>query len=262
MSGSFEIIWELDPPTRPDLTRLHDQLNVLNESSSTFLVPDNHTGRATVSSIAVAAEVQRWGGGRAIACINARDRNLLGFRRDLLTSALHGIEEVLLVYGDEPEVGERSGGLTVRSMLDECRSFVADSEVPVALRVSATSRLRPLPRWKADVDRLFVQVCWSVDDLLRWRESLDFDGPVYPAVLVVPSAGMARRLGDRIPELRMPDELIDAVERDPGAGIDIAGDLVDRIEQSGAFAGVHLIAGHRYRQVAAALEGRTRALPR
>jgi 5,10-methylenetetrahydrofolate reductase len=210
-----------------------------------------------VSSIAVAAEVQRWGGGRAIACLNARDRNLLGFRRDLLTSALHGIEEVLLVHGDEPEVGERAGGLTVRSMLDECRSFVAGG----GLSVSVTSRLRPLPAWKAEADRLFVQVSWSVDDLLRWRESVAFDGPVHPAVLVVPSAAMARRLGDRIPELRPPDRLVDAVERDPGAGIDIAADLVDRIEQSGAFAGVHLIAGNRFREVAAALEGRTQPLP-
>jgi len=253
----FEIVWELDPPTRPDLTRLHGQLNALSASSSTFLVPDNHTGRATVSSIAVAAEVQRWGGGRAIACLNARDRNLLGFRRDLLTSALHGIEEVLLVYGDEPEVGERAGGLTVRSMLDECRSFDAGD-----VRASVTSRLGPLPRWKAEADRLFVQVSWSVDDLLRWRDSVAFDGPVYPAVLVVPSAAMARRLGDRIPELRPPARLVDAVERDPGAGIDIACELVDRIERSGAFAGVHLIAGHRFREVAAALEGRAQALPR
>jgi 5,10-methylenetetrahydrofolate reductase len=169
---------------------------------------------------------------------------------------------VLLVYGDEPEVGERSGGLTVRSMLDECRSFVAESAPPLTLRASATSRLGSLPGWKRDVDRLFVQVSWSVEDLLRWRESVDFEGPVYPAVLAVPSAGMARRVGDRIPELRMPDRLLDAVERHPGAGIDIASDLVDRIEQSGAFAGVHLIAGHRFREVAAALEGRTQPLPR
>ena len=39
-------------------------------------------------------------GCRAVACINARDRNLLGFRRDLLTAAAYGVGEFLFVYGD------------------------------------------------------------------------------------------------------------------------------------------------------------------
>ena len=49
-------------------------------------------------------------GGRAIACLNARDRNVLGFRRDLLTAAAYGVDEFLFVYGDRPETG---GGTTV-----------------------------------------------------------------------------------------------------------------------------------------------------
>ena len=44
-------------------------------------------------------------GGRSIACINARDRNVLGFQRDLLTAAAYGVDEFLFVYGDRPETG-------------------------------------------------------------------------------------------------------------------------------------------------------------
>ena len=44
-------------------------------------------------------------GGRAIACLNARDRNALGFRRDLLTAAAYGVDDFLFVYGDRPESG-------------------------------------------------------------------------------------------------------------------------------------------------------------
>ena len=79
----FEIVCEIEPPVLPDLTHARHQIGVLTAVSSTFLIPDNHIGRATVSSIAVAHEVQAMGG-RSIACINSRDRNLLGFRRDLL----------------------------------------------------------------------------------------------------------------------------------------------------------------------------------
>jgi len=51
-----------------------------------------------VSSIAVAHEVDQMGG-RSIACLNARDRNALGFRCDLLTGAAYGVDEFLFVYG-------------------------------------------------------------------------------------------------------------------------------------------------------------------
>jgi len=69
---SFEVICEIEPATRPDLTKVRHQIGVLSTVATGFLVPDNHIGRATVSSIAVAHEVERMGG-RAIACVNARD---------------------------------------------------------------------------------------------------------------------------------------------------------------------------------------------
>ena len=100
----FEIVCEIEPPVRPDLTHARHQIGVLTAVSSTFLIPDNHIGRATVSSIAVAHEVQAMGG-HSIACINSRDRNLLGFRRDLLTAAAYGVGQFLFVYGDKPGAG-------------------------------------------------------------------------------------------------------------------------------------------------------------
>jgi methylenetetrahydrofolate reductase (NADPH) len=63
---AFEIVCEIEPPVRPDLTHARHQIGVLTAVSSTFLIPDNHIGRATVSSIAVAHEVQAMGG-RSIA---------------------------------------------------------------------------------------------------------------------------------------------------------------------------------------------------
>lgn len=252
----FDLVWEVDPPVRPDLAGLHRQLADAADVATAVLVPDNHTGRATVSSIAVAQEVGR-AGHHAIACLNARDRNLLGFRRDLLTCRFAGVEDVLLVYGDEPDVGERSSGLTVRTMVAECRA--ADA----ALRVGVTTRLGPVPTWKLDADQLFAQVSYDLDALLRWRDALAFDGPVYPAVLVVPSVAMARRLAARIPQLRVPDPWLAAVDADPLAGVALAADLVERIRESQAFAGVHLICGVRHREAAAALGGlRARPHPR
>ena len=49
----FELICEIEPPTRPDLMRVRHQIGVLSAVSDAFLIPDNHIGRATVSSVAV-----------------------------------------------------------------------------------------------------------------------------------------------------------------------------------------------------------------
>src|SRR5207344_374428 len=122
---AFEVVCEIEPATRPDLTRVRHQIGVLSTIASRFLIPDNHIGRATVSSVAVAHEVAQMGC-RAVACINARDRNLLGFRRDLLTAAAYGVGEFLFVYGDRPTSGARTSELTVRAMIEEVRSYAEE----------------------------------------------------------------------------------------------------------------------------------------
>ena len=246
----FEVICEIEPATRPDLMRVRHQIGVLSQVASAFLIPDNHIGRATVSSVAVAHEVAAMGG-RSIACLNARDRNLLGLRRDLLTAAAYGVDQFLFVYGDRPASGERTGELTVRSMIDEARSFAAAA---TPFRVGVTSGLRPLPAWKAAADFLLVQVGFSVDDLVAWRRSVDFDGPVFAGVMVVASPAMARKLSADIPQLAVPDDVVRALDADPDAGVDLACRLVTDIRDTGLFEGVHLVPVSRYRQVASRLE--------
>jgi methylenetetrahydrofolate reductase (NADPH) len=248
---AFEWICEIEPPTRPDLMHVRHQIGVLSKVASAYLIPDNHVGRATVSSVAVAHEVDRMGG-RAIACLNARDRNALGFQRDLLTSAAYGVDEFLFVYGDDPVSGSRTGQLTVRTMIDQLRRFGDEHKAP--FRAGATTRLRPLPDWKGEADFLFVQVSFDLDALLAWRETIDFDGDVYAGVMVLPSASMARKLVAAIPEITVPEGWIDAIESDREAGVELACGLATAIAESGAFDGVHLIPGVRYRETAARLE--------
>jgi len=248
----FEIICEVEPATRPDLMAVRHQIGVMSEVADAFLIPDNHIGRATVSSIAVAHEAALMGG-RSIACLNARDRNVLGFRRDLLTAAAYGVDEFLFVYGDRPESGRRSDDLTVRSMLAEARAFTDGSGGSVTVRTGVASALAPLPSWKREADFLFAQVSFSIDALTEWRSTIDFEGPVFAGVMVVASAAMARKLTAEIPQLGVPDDVVRRVEADPEAGVEIAAELVDEVRRSGAFDGVHLVPVSRYRQMAARL---------
>ncbi len=238
---------------RPDLTRVRHQISTLSQVAGAFLIPDNHLGRATVSSIAVAHEVELMGG-QAIACMNARDRNVLGFQRDLLTAAAYGVKEFLFVYGDRPESGSRSDDLTVRAMVTEARRFAERARDDRSFRIGVTSGLTPLPGWKQGADFLFAQVSFSVETLIEWRSSIEFDGPVFAGVMVVPSVSMARKLSTDIPQLAVPDGIIDRLAAGQ-SGVDIALDLVRDIRASRAFDGVHLIPVNRYREIALRLEG-------
>jgi 5,10-methylenetetrahydrofolate reductase len=253
-SHGFQIVCEVEPAVRPDLMHVRHQIGVMSRIASAFLIPDNHIGRATVSSISVAHEVGLMGG-RAIACLNARDRNVLGFRRDLLTASAYGVDEFLFVYGDRPESGSRSDDLTVRSMLAEARRF---SEGPDfggrRFQIGVAAALRRLPPWKREADFVFGQVGFHLDAMLEWRAGVDFDGPVFAGVMVVPSATMARKLSHDVPELAVPESVVDRVERDPSGGVDIAVELIDGIRASGAFDGVHLVPVSRYREIAARLD--------
>jgi len=254
VTGRFDVICEIEPPTRPDLRHVRHQIGVLTPIASAFLIPDNHLGRATVSSVAVAHEVEAMGG-RSIACLNCRDRNELGLRRDLLTAAAYGVDQFLCVYGDKPTVGGRTSELTVRTMLDEIRAFgrgiARDGTAP---RVGVVAGSATFPAWKRDADFVFAQVSFSVDERVRWREQVRLDVPVYAGVLVLASVRHARRLAADIPDITIPDELVRRVGADPAAGVDVACEQVLALRDSGAFAGVHLIPVARYREVAARLE--------
>ncbi len=259
--SDFELVCEVEPPTRPDLVHVRHQIGVLSEVASAFLIPDNHLGRATVSSVAVAHEVAAMGG-RSIACLNGRDRNRLGLRRDLLTAAAYGVDQFLLVAGDRRP--DEPPGLGVRTMMEEIRTFGAterfDGHPPLpgrghhpagaagarssGRRTSCSCRCRSTSRpW------------W------RWRDALDFDGPVYAGVLVLASPAMAARIAGQIGELTIPAVGHRSARARPGQR-GRAGLRAGRGHRgvSGAFDGVHLVSVSRYREVAARLEASERPL--
>ncbi len=141
-------------------------------------------------------------------------------------------------------------------MLEEVRTFGGSDAFADcgSFRVGVTTRLTPLPTWKQEADFLFVQASFDLASLLRWRESLRFDGKVFAGVLVVANIGMAKTLADATSQIELPATLLDGLDTDPEAGVDCACSLMAEIKASGAFDGVHLVPVGRYRTVAARLE--------
>jgi methylenetetrahydrofolate reductase (NADPH) len=196
-------------------------------------------------------------GGRSIAWINSRDRNLLGLRRDLLTAAAYGVDQFLFVYGDKPTSGGRTSELTVQAMIEETRSIPDEptfAGVP-EFRIGAVAGFGSLPSWKRAVDFLFLQVSYSVGAAVTWRERAGVEVPAYAGVMVLASGAMARRVASAIPDIDIPRQLVDRIDQDPDVGVEAACEQVLQLRDTGAFSGVHLIPVGRYREVTARLEG-------
>ena len=254
-SDRFAVLCEIEPPRKPDIEHVRRQIDVLNPVTDAFLIPDNHLGRATVSSVAVAHEVA-YMGGRSIACLNARDRNLLGFRRDLLTAASYGVDHFLFVYGDPPHEGRRTDDLTVRGMIDEVRGYGTGPlfQGYPDFRIGTVTRPHRDLAWRVRADFVFVQISFDLPRLIRWRESLSYDGKMYVGVIVLASTRMARRIAATLPDIRIPENVIDKLDGEPEIGVDLALEQIAALRESGSFDGVHLVPVSRYREVAARLK--------
>jgi len=241
--GEFTLMCEIEPATRPDLHHVRRQIAAWGGVADSYLIPDNHLARATVSSIAVAHEVAHLGG-HPVACVNSRDRNVLGFRRDLLTAAAYGVRDFLFVRGDDPLVGTRSNDLTVRRMMDEAREF-GEFRIGVTARAGAN-----IPRWKYDADFLVVQLSFDVAGLIRWRQELNSTKPMLAGVMVLGSAAMADRLTKAATDIRIPRSFVERLSVDRDYGVEYALDMVAELRDANCFAGVHLVPARRFQQVA------------
>jgi 5,10-methylenetetrahydrofolate reductase len=99
-----------------------------------------------------------------------------------------------------------------------------------------------------------LQVSYDLAAMVAWRTGIAFDGAVYAGVMALPSASMARKVSADVPQLAVPRHILDRLDADPDAGIDLAVELALDVRASNAFDGVHLIPVNRYREIATALE--------
>jgi methylenetetrahydrofolate reductase (NADPH) len=252
----LDITAELDVPHRPDLGPIARQLDALAPVAARFLVPDNATARAAVAGLVVAAEVRR-SGAETVAVLNARDRNTLGLRRDLLGLLALGVHEVLLLRGDRPEDPlddpDEDGPLTVGAMLREARALAAEHEASLRVGVVAAPG-RDLPRWKRDADVVWLAPTFSLPAVTDWRERhADLATPVRAGVLVPTGPRMARGVAEGM-DLDLPAGLVDALGEDDTAGVDAACEHALALRDAGVD-GIHLVAVSRYREVAQRLSG-------
>jgi len=105
--GEFVVTAEVEPPRGVDVSAAVEGARQLKACGVDAVnVTDNPMARLRMSSIAVAAILQRETGIESIAQITTRDRNILGLQSDLLGAAGLGIKAILCLGGDPLKIGD------------------------------------------------------------------------------------------------------------------------------------------------------------
>ncbi len=103
----FVVTAEVEPPKGADCATAIEGARLLKAGGVDAVnVTDNPMARLRMSSIAVAALIQRETGLEAVVQITTRDRNVLGLQSDLLGAAGLGLKAILCLGGDPLKIGD------------------------------------------------------------------------------------------------------------------------------------------------------------
>ncbi len=103
----FVVTAEAEPPKGVDVTAAIEGARTLKAGGVDAVnVTDNPMARLRMSSISVAAILQRETGLEAVVQITTRDRNVLGLQSDLLGAAGLGLKAILCLGGDPLKIGD------------------------------------------------------------------------------------------------------------------------------------------------------------
>ena len=114
-SGKFAITSEVAPPKGTDVSELKEGAEHLRGRVDAINVTDLQSSVMRLGSLAVCRLLKDWGF-EPVFQLTCRDRNRLALQSDLISAAVLGIENVLLLTGDYPTLGDHPDAKPVFDM--------------------------------------------------------------------------------------------------------------------------------------------------
>jgi methylenetetrahydrofolate reductase (NADPH) len=255
-SGQLVITTEMEPPKGTGLSHFLSTVKLLKNGVHAVNVTDNQRAIMRLSSLGGSTLLLREGL-EPILQLTCRDRNRMALQSDLLAAWVLGIRNVLTMTGDPVEAGDHPMAKPVFDIdstallqliarlndgidgaghpLDGRTDFFCGATVNPCIE-PLEPELRKFEE-KVEAGARFFQT-QAIYDLQAFSRFVDFTRgmPIYLIAGLIPlrSARMARFLNEKVPGIRVPAELIEAVERasDPvEKGLEIAIELVKRLKK-------------------------------
>ena len=233
--GEFVITGEVAPPVGTDLREMLRSAQKIGPYCHALNVTDNQGAALHLSSLGGACALIEQGI-EPVWQQTCRDRNRLALQSDLLTAWTLGVQDVLIVTGDDPRTGDHpqargvfdldstqllevaAGMNNGRDMLGRELEGGADFFIGAALFPEAEPwdiQLVRAERKVAAGARFFqTQAVMDVDAFARAVEALRPTGVrIIAGVLLLRSARVVKFINERLAGLRVPDHIAERIER-------------------------------------------------
>ncbi|HMK80289.1 MAG TPA: methylenetetrahydrofolate reductase [Xanthobacteraceae bacterium] len=271
-SGRFVMTAEVTPPVTCEPQDLLARAQPLKDLADAVNVTDGAGARAHLGALA-AAVILRQNGIEPVLQMTCRDRNRLALQSDLLGAAALGINNLLVLRGDDPTAGDQpdakpvfdldSGGLIATAVgIRERHELPSGRKVTGAANFfigAADMPIDPPKGWqpkslkaKIEAGAQFAQTqfCMDIDIVRRYVARLAQDkltARISLLIGVVPlrSGKSARWIKEQLFGAIIPDHLVERLEYsgDPAAeGKQICIDFIAQLSEVPGVAGAHIMA--------------------
>jgi methylenetetrahydrofolate reductase (NADPH) len=269
-SGRFLVTAELLTVNTGGLEAVHRHFAPYEEWVDAVNATDNTAAHAHASPLAVAIALKQLGM-EPIMQLVCRDRNRIALQADIAGAALHGIENICCLTGDDVTAGDepearrvfdldsiqllavaeamRNGRYLSGRKLDPApHLFVGAVENPQAPPVDYRVD-RALKKVRAGARFLQLQVVFELAPLARFmaeavEKGLPERAAVLPSICLVRSPKALRFIDENVPGISVPADVIERCERaaDPEAEcFEVACELADAARSLPGVRGLHLI---------------------
>ena len=270
--GKFVITAEIVPPLAASAEPLLAEAKLLGPRVDAINVTDAAAGRTTMSSFASAA-ILKANGYEPILQVTCRDRNRIALAGDLLGAAAQGIENMLLLRGDDPKGGDQPDATPVfdfetADLMKLAKDMRDDGVLPSGRKIDSPPKFfiggADIPRvpdekWSPEPLRKKIagganffqtQFCFDLDVARQYFDRLAEEGiteqvGVIIGVGPIRSAKSARWMNENLFGVHVPEATIARLEgaKDQAAeGRAICVELIEGLRDMPGPAGAHLMA--------------------
>lgn len=267
--GEFVVSAEVGPPKGFHVEHLLEEAKTYLKGVHAVNVTDNQSSVMRLGSLAMCKALKDEGL-TPIYQLTCRDRNRIALQSDLLSAAMFGIENLLLLTGDHTKLGDHPQAKPVfdldsvslihavtrlesgvdlggNELVGEPPKF-AKGAVVSPCSDSVDAQLAKMERKvRAGADYFQTQAVFEPEKFIKFMEKAkEFGKPVQVGIIIPKSAGMAKFMNNNVAGIHVPDEMIEELAKDKErtkagiTGVEIAARIIKECRPY--CQGVHIMA--------------------